>query len=826
MRVLLLTDDTTLPAALVTALEARGHEVLTGTGTAVSLPATAGAEPYPVVLVFGADPESAAALCRQARTLPGIDRCHLLATFPTVGPGPLLSAIAAGADDALPYPASPELLDLRLAVAEAAERRRVSLRATEEVLRVERARRESEKRYRSLFDGVPVGLYRTTPSGDLLDANPAIVRLLGYPDRDSLLAANSADMYLDPEDRLRWQRAVEGGGTVQAFEARMRRRDGTVIWGRFSVRGVLGEDGQVVLYEGAMEDVTDQKRAEEALRASEERFRALVQNASDMIAILGADGTVLYGSPSHERVLGLVLKEQGHPSILDFVHPEDRERVSGVLALLLARPEEVVTLECRIRHQDGSYRVLESTAANLLSHPAVLGLVLNSHDITARKRAEERLLHEALHDELTDLPNRAFFMDRLRAAMAKARRDPERLTAVLFLDVDRFKIVNDSLGHPAGDALLIQISTALTAALRPSDIISRVGGDEFAILLEGGHDVADAVRVAERIHERLTGPILLDGHEIFITASLGIAICTPDYERPEDLLRDADTAMYRAKASGRACHVIFHRGMHHSVVARLKLETDLRRAIERGELCLDYQPFVSLADGQIVGFEALVRWHHPQRGLLLPEEFLAVAEETGLLVPIGSFVLTEACRFLRGLEERHPGPRPLTLSVNLSHKQFFHPDLFAQIEAALALSGLAPACLGLEITEGVILRDSQLTASHFARLKELGVQLYLDDFGKGYSSLNHLHRFPVDRLKIDRSFTARLEEAASNQAIVEAIVKLAHQLGMKVVAEGVESAGQLAKLRSFDCEYGQGLFFSPPLAAAEAEALLAAGLSR
>jgi diguanylate cyclase (GGDEF)-like protein/PAS domain S-box-containing protein len=826
MRVLLLTDDTTAPAALVTALEARGHEVLAGTGTAVSLPATAGTEPYPVVFVFGADPESAAALCRQARTLPGIDRCHLLATFPTAGPGPLLSAIAAGADDALPYPASPELLDLRLAVAAAAERRRVSFRATEEVLRVERARRESEKRYRSLFDGVPVGLYRTTPSGDLLDANPAIVRLLGYPDRDSLLTANSADMYLDPEDRLRWQRAVEGGGTVQAFEARMRRLDGTVIWGRFSVRGVLGEDGQVVLYEGAMEDVTDQKRAEEALRTSEERFRALVQNASDMIAILGADGTVLYGSPSHERVLGLVLKEQRHPAILDFVHPEDRERVSRVLALLLARPEEVVTLECRIRHQDGSYRVLESTAANLLSHPAVLGLVLNSHDITARKRAEERLLHEALHDELTDLPNRAFFMDRLRAAMAKARRDPQRLTAVLFLDVDRFKIVNDSLGHPAGDALLVQISTALTAALRPSDIISRVGGDEFAILLEGGHDVADAVRVAERVHERLSGPLLLEGHEIFITASLGIAICTPDYERPEDLLRDADTAMYRAKASGRACHVIFHRGMHHSVVARLKLETDLRRALERGELCLDYQPFVALADGQVVGFEALLRWHHPQRGLLLPEEFLAVAEETGLLVPIGSFVLTEACRFLHGLEERHPGPRPLTLSVNLSHKQFFHPDLFAQIEAALALSGLAPACLGLEITEGVILRDSQLTASHFARLKELGVQLYLDDFGKGYSSLNHLHRFPVDRLKIDRSFTARLEEAASNQAIVEAIVKLAHQLGMKVVAEGVESAGQLAKLRSFDCEYGQGLFFSPPLAAAEAEALLAAGLAR
>jgi diguanylate cyclase (GGDEF)-like protein/PAS domain S-box-containing protein len=751
MRVLLLTDDTTAPSDLVEALEARGHEVLIRTGAEVSLPLPAGAELWPVVVVHGSGPESAASL-----------------------------------------------------------------------LHVERAHRASEERYRSLFDGVPVGLYRTTPSGELLDANAAIVRLLGYPDRDSLLAANSAGMYLDPADRLRWQRAVEGGGTVQAFEARMRRLDGTVIWGRFSVRAVLGDDGQVVHYEGAMEDVTDQKRAEEALRASEERFRALVQNASDMIAILSVEGQVLYGSPSHERVLGLNLKTLRQPSILDFVHPDDRERVVGLLTQLIARPDDVITLECRIRHADGTYRVLESTAANLLAHPAVLGLVLNSHDITARKRAEERLLHEALHDELTDLPNRAFFMDRLRAAMAKVRRDPSQLAAVLFLDVDRFKIVNDSLGHPAGDALLIQISTALAAALRPSDIISRVGGDEFAILLEGGHDVADAVRVAERIHERLTGPIYLDGHEIFITASLGIAVCTPEYERPEDLLRDADTAMYRAKASGRACHVIFHRGMHHSVVARLKLETDLRRAIDRGELLLHYQPFISLANDEVVGFEALVRWLHPQRGLLLPEEFLAVAEETGLLVPIGRFVLTEACSWVRGLQERHPGKPPLSLSVNLSHKQFFHPDLIAQIEEALALSSLAPGSLGLEITEGVILRGSQVTASRLAHLKDLGVQLFLDDFGKGYSSLNYLHRFPVDRLKIDRSFTARLEEAASNLAIVEAIVKLAHQLGMKVVAEGIETAGQLARLRGFDCEYGQGLFFSPPLAPAEAEALLAA----
>jgi diguanylate cyclase (GGDEF)-like protein/PAS domain S-box-containing protein len=439
---------------------------------------------------------------------------------------------------------------------------------------------------------------------------------------------------------------------------------------------VLGEDGRVVHYEGAMEDVTDRRRAEEARRESEERFRALVQNASDMIAILTAEGRMRYGSPSHERVLGHRPEEYVGRSILGLFHPDDRGRVTEFFARLLSSPEEVLTLEARILHRDGSYRMIETAGSNLLAHPAVLGIILNSHDITDRKRAEEDLRHAALHDGLTGLPNRAFFMERLKAAVAEARREPERPATVLFLDLDRFKIVNDSLGHPVGDELLVKIAALLTAALRPSDTLSRVGGDEFAILLGGGCDLADAEKVAERIHRSLSTPISLGGHEVFITASLGIALCTPDYERPEDLLRDADTAMYRAKASGRACHVVFHRGMHHSVVARLHLESELRRALNRGELRLHYQPFVALESGEVAGFEALVRWLHPQRGLLLPDQFLPVAEETGLVVPLGRFVLVEACRFLADLERRHPGGperRPLSLSVNLSHKQFFHP---------------------------------------------------------------------------------------------------------------------------------------------------------
>ncbi|MFL6258109.1 MAG: EAL domain-containing protein [Thermoanaerobaculia bacterium] len=685
----------------------------------------------------------------------------------------------------------------------------------------EAALRKSEERYHGLFEGVPVGLYRTTPAGRMLDANSALVRILGYPDLESLLETQVGDLYLDPEDRSRWQRSFAESGPVQSFEARVRRRlDGAVIWVRFTVRAVRGEAGEILHYEGALEDVTGRRNAEEALRASEERFRSLVQNASDLISILDADGTVRYESPSHQRVLGLEPETHVGRSLVGLVHPEDRHVIEEALRQLLDRPDDVVTFEHRLRHRDGSWRVIESTASNLLGQPAVAGLVLNSHDITDRKRAEEKLLHDALHDELTGLPNRALFMDRLRQSMERSRREPERLTAVLFLDLDRFKIVNDSLGHLVGDELLTQITSSLAAALRPSDTIARVGGDEFAILLEGGRDVSDAVRVADRIHDRLAAPINLRGHEVFVTASIGIAVHTPEYHRPEDLLRDADTAMYRAKSQGRACHVVFNRVMHRFVMARLQLETDLRRAVERGQLRVYYQPFVDLASGEVTGFEALLRWLHPRRGLLPPEEFLSVAEETGLIVPIGRFVLLEGCRQIRELQIKHPELGALKLSVNLSNKQFFQADLFNQIEEALTVSGLDPACLGLEITEGVIIRHADSAASRFSRLKSLGVQLYLDDFGKGYSSLNYLHRFPMDILKIDRSFVSRIEEAEGNLAIVRAIVTLAHQLGMEVVAEGIQTEEQRIRLRTLGCEYGQGFFLSEPVPADRAEELL------
>ncbi len=820
MRALLLKNAGIGQDSLEALLRARGYD-LSVTADPAEAWERLGPEIWPLLIFRREDPAETVELCRSARAIsrnglqsgprsgPGL----LLVVTGDASPEHLLELVEAGADEWLVEPIDPALLDLHLRAAE----RRLAERTVSEA-----AVRESEERYRSLFEGVPIGLYRTTPAGLLLDGNEALVRILGYPDRETLLRSNVGDIYFDPEDRLQWQRIVEteSGLGVRAFEARIRRWDGPVVWVRFSFRAVRDPAGTVLRYEGALEDVTDRRRAEEALRASEERFRALVQNASDLIASLEPDGTVHYASPSHQRLLGHGAESLVGVNLLDFVHFEDRPLVANALQCLVDLPDENLTIEYRWQHRNGSWLTIESTASNLLAHPAVGGIILNSHDITDRKRAEERLLHDALHDELTGLANRALFMDRLWQAVERAKRDLDRLTAVLFLDVDQFKIVNDSLGHLVGDELLVRISRSISSVLRPMDTIARIGGDEFAILVEGGRDIDDAVSVANRIHERLAAPIDLGGHEIVITASIGIAVYTSDYEKPEDLLRDADTAMYRAKSTGRACHVVFNRGMHQTVMARLQLESELRRAIERGQIEVHYQPFVDLATGTVVGLEALMRWNHPRRGLLLPDDFIDVAEETGLILAIGGHVLLQACRRVRELQLKYPEHQDLRVSVNLSHKEFFQPGLDDQIAAALAATGLAPEHLGLEITEGVIIRHAESACGRFSNLKTLGVQLYLDDFGKGYSSLNYLHRYPMDILKIDRSFISRIDEEGGNLSIVAAIVTLGHQLGMEVVAEGIQSVEHVAKLRGLKCEYGQGFFFSHAVDGAEVEALI------
>jgi len=424
------------------------------------------------------------------------------------------------------------------------------------------------------------------------------------------------------------------------------------------------------------------------------------------------------------------------------------------------------------------------------------------------EETKEHFRHAAFHDSLTGLPNRAMFTELLKAEMESSKRNKEHLFAVLFLDLDRFKYINDSLGHTHGDLLLVAFAERLEKILRPLDTLARFGGDEFAVLLSGIGDTTDAVRIAERIHSELRMPFELDRNSAFATASIGIALGSTGYDRPEDILRDADTAMYRAKENGKARYEMFDPEMHARAVSRLQLESDLRQAVEQKEFCVHYQPIIAMETGRLAGFEALVRWNHPRRGLVLPADFIPVAEETGLIVPIGQWVLEEACTKVREWQVNSPGHRSLNLSVNLSARQVAQPDLLDQIKHVLAKSKFQPHHLKLEITESVVMENAEAAAQMLKQLRLLGVQLSLDDFGTGYSSLSYLHRFPLNYLKIDRSFVMRL---TSDTAIVRTICTLAQNLGMEVIAEGVETEEQNKELKHLGCKYAQGYLFSPPI---------------
>jgi len=437
----------------------------------------------------------------------------------------------------------------------------------------------------------------------------------------------------------------------------------------------------------------------------------------------------------------------------------------------------------------------------------------------ALEENKEHFRHAAFHDALTGLPNRPLLIDHLKLAIERSRLHADHLFAVLFIDLDRFKNINDSLGHNTGDQLLIAIAARIGECLRPTDTIARLGGDEFAILLDGLDDWTIATAVAERVQNELLKPFSLNGHEVYTTASIGIRLSIDGGEDAENMLRDADTAMYRAKDNGKARHELFHSTMHTRAVALLKLENDLRRAIEREEFCVHYQPIVSLETETLVGFEALVRWNHPERGLVPPDEFIPLAEETGLITEIGGWVLRKACAQLHAWQSVSGG-ESLSMSVNLSGKQLTQTDLIHQIEATLRQTGLNSNWLRLEITESVVMENAELATNTLLQLRKLGVHLSIDDFGTGYSSLSYLHRFPVNTLKIDRSFIGRMAEGDENSEIVRTICTLANNLGMELVAEGIETREQLEMLRSLKCEYGQGYLFSKPVDAEKATALI------
>jgi diguanylate cyclase (GGDEF)-like protein len=441
-------------------------------------------------------------------------------------------------------------------------------------------------------------------------------------------------------------------------------------------------------------------------------------------------------------------------------------------------------------------------------------------DITDLDRTREQLVYETCHDKLTGLPNRALFVDRLEQTIRNSRRRKDALFAVTLLDLDRFRAVNVGLGHEAGDRLIIEMARRLETCLRGGDTVARIGGDEFVILLQDVEDVTDTVRVAERIEEALAVPVNLNGQEVSMSASMGIVLSETDYDQPEDVLRDADIALHRAQCCGTGCHEVFDRAMHERAVARLQLENDLRLAVEREEFLVHYQPIISLATGRIMALEALVRWQHPKQGLVPPMEFIPLAEETGLIVPMGFWVLREACGQMRDGLSLSTDP-PLLISVNLSARQFSQPDLVGQIEQILQESGVEARSMMLEITESVVMEHAESAAAALTQLKTLGVQLSIDDFGTGYSSLSCLHSYPIDSLKIDRSFIGKMNADTRNLEIVRTIVALAGNLGMHVTAEGIETAEQLAQLRALQCDYGQGYLFSKPMDGESIKRLLA-----
>ncbi|PZV12067.1 MAG: hypothetical protein DCF20_18400 [Pseudanabaena sp.] len=579
---------------------------------------------------------------------------------------------------------------------------------------------------------------------------------------------------------------------------------------------ISGENEATIL----IRDISDRKKAELSLRESKERYRVLAENINDLVCLHHPDGQYLYVSPSCEALLGYRYDEMLGQDPYTYFHPDDRDRIRQVShAAVLAGKATPITY--RMRHKSGNYIWFETLTTPIMDATGqVIQLQTTSRDVSDRIQVQNQLEYDTLHDTLTGLPNRHLLMERLDLSLHRAKRLEDYHFAVLFLDLDRFKVINDSLGHLAGDKLLIAISRNLQATLREIDLVARLGGDEFVILLDEIKDIQEAIHATQRIFAELQTPLTIEGREVYTTSSIGIVLGTKDYAKASHLLRDADIAMYRAKARGKARYEIFDTQMHREALSRMHLENDLRQAISSQEFILHYQPIVSLDNGHVVGFEALMRWQHPSQGLKYPGEFIAIAEEIGLISMLSSWALRSACQQLAAWQTAFPNLTELKVSVNLSAKDLRRSDLFAEVDRLLAQTQLDARCLTLEITESMLIEDVESAIRVFSQMRERGIQISLDDFGTGYSSLNYLHRLPMDNLKVDRSFVNQMQEGKKNHQIIEMIATLSKQLELDAIAEGIETSHQLKRLQELGYRFGQGYLFSKPLSPEAAESLL------
>jgi diguanylate cyclase (GGDEF)-like protein/PAS domain S-box-containing protein len=685
----------------------------------------------------------------------------------------------------------------------------VGRRAARTVDQVTALLERNEARFRAMVRDSNDIMAIVDPNGRLVYASPVTERILGL-DIEPLIGSDVFDL-IHPDDREIARSGfhlTRAGHEVDRIEVRLRHADGS--WRVVeAVATNLLDDPAVEGIVISARDLTDRRLAEAELREAQERFRSAFEHAPIGMALTSIDGRLFRVNRALVQILGRGESELLASSILDLSHADDRELCRESMARLLTGATASCQLEQRYLHHDG-HPVWVSVSASVVRdvNDQPLYLVSQIEDIGARKASGDALAHQAIHDPLTGLPNRLHFVERLGRELAEAEQRGERI-AVLFLDLDRFKIVNDSLGHSAGDRLLVAVADRLSATMGPTDVVARFGGDEFTILCHNITSEETAELVAERLAEAIARPVALIEGEVFVTASVGIALSGGAADTPETLLRNADAAMYRAKELGRDRAELFDPREHRRAVDDLRTGNALHRAVERGELRVHYQPMIDLDHGSLMGFEALIRWEHPERGLVPPMEFVPLAEETGLIVPLGVWALEEACKQAVRWHEATPDAPFLSMSVNLSPRQLAEPALPNDVARVLHGTGIQPSALWLEITESTLMRDTESALSALGALRALGLHLAVDDFGSGYSSLAYLQRLPVEALKIDRSFTEGVGTRKDSTAIVDAIVSLARALHLSTVAEGIETREQLRLVRGMGCEIGQGYLFGP-----------------
>ncbi len=683
---------------------------------------------------------------------------------------------------------------------------------------------DNDSLLRTVIENLNDGVIVTDLENRILHVNSRLAKLVGCSSEE--MVGQSAQHFLSMIEGWIFFCAAPGEaqpGLCEWREGQLKRRDGRQFWAEVNSTPLYDAEGRAIATLITVADITERKWLEEYLRLLE----SVVVNANELVMISQVEETadpldlrIVYINDAFLKVTGHraadVIGRTAQVLVGEQTDLDELDRIRGALGR-----HESVKAELIFHRQDHSYFWADMNTVPIRNeHGQVTHFVSVMREVTERKNAEEQLRRNAFHDPLTGLPNRLRFTERLTQIISRSKQPSGKMFAVLFLDLDRFKVINDSLGHMVGDQLLVAIARRLETCVKKTDIVARLGGDEFTILLDDIQHESAANQVAERIHQELSDPFNLNGYEVFTTVSIGIALSTTDFNHTEDLLRGADIAMYRAKALGKACHEIFDTEMHNEAMRQMQLENDLRRALEREEFRVYYQPIVSLTTGRLAGFEALMRWQHPERGMISPGDFIPIAEETGLILPMGQWILREACRQLHEWQTQYPQYRRLTVSVNISSRQFSQRGTIELLKDVLEETGLNPAFLKLEITETAIMENTESAMETLLTLKRMGVQLSVDDFGTGYSSLGYLYRFPMDVLKIDRSFVSRVDVDGEKLELVRTIITLAWNLGMDVIAEGVETTKQLAQLKMLKCEYGQGYLFSKPMSAQHTEEFL------